>query len=100
MKSYRYINLTEAEKTALETGYRTGDKHYFRVICFSLLQSSDGKKVEEISEMVSMRQETIRRWYDRWEAGGIEGLKICLGRGRKPKVSVLAEDSVRDIKKK
>lgn len=99
MKSYRYIKLTEEEKTVLESGYRTGDKHYFRVICFSLLQSSKGKKVEEISAMVSKREETIRRWYDRWESGGIEGIKIGLGRGRKAKVSVLAEESVREIKK-
>jgi transposase len=99
MKAYRYITLSSSEKELLEYSQKNGDKHYFRTICYSLLQSSEGKKVSEIALLVKMREETIRRWYDKWEREGISGLKISAGRGRKSRLSISDESTVETIKK-
>ena len=95
----RYIApLTSTEKITLEEGYANGKKHHFRQRCFALLLSNQGYKIPQIATLIEVRQEAVRKWFNRWENMGIVGLMILPGRGVKAKLDSLAEIDVTKIK--
>ena len=85
----RYIeNLTAEQKQELEQGYKYGSSHDFRIRCYSILLSNQGKSIPEIRELLQVTNQSIYAWFNRWESAGIEGLKIRSGRGRKRKLDI------------
>ncbi|MCR9288069.1 MAG: helix-turn-helix domain-containing protein [Bacteroidetes bacterium] len=90
--------LTEAQKRALEKGYRTGKSHLIRRKCHCILLSHEGKAVKELKEFFGVSAHSIYAWFKLWETEGIKGLKLKPGRGRPPKLDLTNEQQVKKIK--
>lgn len=85
----RYIeNLTSDQELELQEGYRHGTSHDFRLRCHCILLSYQGKSVPELMDLLQVSYQSVYKWFNRWEAEGITGLKIRPGRGRKRKLDI------------
>jgi transposase len=81
----RYIkSLTEAEKQALEASHRQAKSYQYRNRCQAILLSSAGYSVQQLVQVFNVKDLSIYKWLNRYEAKGIEGLKNQKGKGRKP----------------
>jgi transposase len=81
------INLTPAEREALETMRDTDSKAYLRERAAAILKIADGMSGLEVSQAGLLKPrdpDTIYRWVHRYQQEGITGLTIRSGRGRKP----------------
>ena len=94
MGKTRTINLSEAQRTELERGYKHGSTHAFRKRCHIVLLKSEGRSSKDVGQIVGMHQVPVNNWLTRYEREGIAGLKTKPGRGRK---SIL--DPARDTQK-
>ena len=86
-RTSKHIILKDIEKRQLEQGYKQGYNHIFRRNCEAALLNASGKTIKELSIQFSVGLNTIGQWLQNWSSSGIEGLKLVLGRGRKPKVA-------------
>lgn len=55
--------------------------------------------VNDLANLFSVSINTIYDWFNRWEASGIEGLKLKSGRGRKKKLDTENENHVKVVKR-
>lgn len=95
----RFIEkLTEAQKSALEKGYRTGKSHLYRRKCHCILLSSERKTVKELAMFFKVSQHSIYVWLNLWEKSGVKALELQPGRGRPPKLKKTDEQQVKQIK--
>lgn len=78
------LELSVAEKEALEKGYRNGEKHPYRVRCRMILLKSEGLTNKAIGQLFACHELTVWGWVKRYKAEGIEGLKTKPGSGRRP----------------
>jgi hypothetical protein len=84
------LALDDAQRTALEA---VRDHHrlpYMRERAAALLKVADGQSEREVARMGLLKPRwfgTIAAWVTRYKAGGIAGLVIRPGRGRKPAFS-------------
>ena len=76
----KVLELTEAERLALEKGFRLGEKHCFRMRCRAVLLKADG---------------SVNAWVNRFKSEGIDGLNTRSDRGRKPIMDCSDEEAVR-----
>lgn len=76
------IELDDNQRKELETGYRHGKSHTFRVNCQIVLLKSDGRISKEIASFLGITEQKVNRWLWRYKREGIEGLFIREGRGR------------------
>lgn len=83
MGKIRVVALKAKERKALEEGFRTGKSHAFRKNCQLVLLKSEGRTSKEVGGILQMNAVTVNNWLDRYEAEGIEGLRVKPGRGRK-----------------
>lgn len=83
MGKIRVVALQTNERKALEEGFRTGKTHAFRKNCQLVLLKSEGRTSKEVGDILQMNAVTVNNWLDRYEAEGIEGLRVKPGRGRK-----------------
>lgn len=74
--------LTEAERTALEKGFKFGKAHGFRQRCQMILLKEKKKSSREIAEQLGCCMVSVNHWVKRYQAEGIDGLHIKKGRGR------------------
>src|SRR5215210_7213777 len=84
MGKLKTVELTKAQRTALEQGYRAGESHSFRVRCQIILLKCERRTSAEIAEILGCCEMVVNNWLKRFEAEGIEGLRTKPGRGRKP----------------
>ncbi len=94
MGKIRVIELTEAQRLALEKGYQQGRTHFFRQLCQMVLLKSQRRSSKELGAIIGKCEQTVNSWLDRWEREGITGLQIKPGRGAKPKI-----DQQKDMEK-
>lgn len=95
----RFIEkLTEAQKSALEKGYRTGKSHLYRRKCHCILLSHERKTVKELATFFKVSEHSIYAWLNLWENNGIKALELQPGRGRPPKLKVTDEEQVKQVK--
>ena len=99
MKEKRYITLIEADYIAVECAYKEGKKHHYRERCQVILLSHQQYSIGELALMFNKQEDTIRGWFNRWEAAGLTGLDIQKGRDLKPKLSVTNVELVDLVKK-
>lgn len=76
--------LSEADRIALETGYRTGQTHTFRSRCHLILLKAEGRDSKSVGSIVKMCDMSVNAWVNRYKSEGINGLRTKPGRGRKP----------------
>lgn len=84
MGKIKTVELTKAQRTALEKGYRGGESHAFRVRCQMILLKSEGRTSVEVAGILGGCEVVVNNWLKRYEAEGIAGLRTKPGRGRKP----------------
>ena len=100
MKKRRYINLTDEDHSIVALGYKEGAKHHYRERCHAILLSHQKYTIGELALMFKKQDDTIRCWFNQWEAHGLKGLEIQEGRGLKPKLSLENLELVELVKKK
>lgn len=66
--------LSEAEVRALSDAREHGEKLALRRRAHAILLSNDDHTINQISEMLAVRRDTVARWLDAWERGGLDGL--------------------------
>jgi transposase len=96
MGKTKTVELTRAQRTALEKGYRAGSSHAFRIRCQMILLKSERRTAVEIADLLGCCEVVVNNWLKRYEAEGIEGLRTRPGRGRKPILD--AEQDLRSVK--
>jgi transposase len=84
MGKLKTVELTKAQRIALEKGYRAGESHSFRVRCQIILLKCERRTSAEIAEILGCCEMVVNNWLKRFELEGIEGLRTKPGRGRKP----------------
>ncbi len=84
MGKIKTVELTKAQRTALEKGYRAGRSHAFRLRCQMILLKSEQRTAAEIADVLGCCEVVVNNWLRRYKAEGIEGLHTKPGRGRKP----------------
>ena len=96
MGKIKTVELTRAQRDALEKGYRAGSSHAFRVRCQMVLLKSERRTSAEIANMLGCCEVVVNNWLKRYEAEGIEGLRTKPGRGRRPILD--AETDLQQVK--
>ena len=91
MGKIRVVELKEKERQALEEGLRNGKSHAFRKNCQLVLLKSTARTSKEVGSILQMNAVTVNNWVKRYEAAGIEGLRVKPGRGRKPVLDAVAD---------
>jgi transposase len=84
MGKIKTVELSKAQRIALEKGYRVGESHAFRLRCQMILLKSEQRTAQEIADLLGCCEVVVNNWLKRFELEGIEGLKTKPGRGRKP----------------
>ena len=84
MGKIKTVELTRAQRSELEKGYRAGSSHAFRVRCQMILLKSERRTAKEIADLLGCCEVVVNNWLKRFEVEGIEGLLTKPGRGRKP----------------
>ena len=83
MGKTKIVRLSDAQRQELEDGRRTGTSHAFRERCQMILLKSENRTSSEIARFLGCHKITVHEWVKRFEAEGIEGLKMRPGRGRR-----------------
>ncbi len=84
MGKIKTVELSGAQRAALEKGYRTGSGHAFRTRCQMILLKSEQRTAAEIADLLGCCEVVVNNWLKRYESEGIDGLRTKPGRGRKP----------------
>lgn len=80
----RTIDLTTADRQALELAFRNSSSHALRQRCQIVLLKSEGRSSKEVAGIVKQHYVSVNAWLTRYEQAGLEGLLTKPGRGRKP----------------
>lgn len=94
--SRRYLSLTAEQTRELEQALRHHEKAYIRERCAAILKVAAGASMRQVAESGLLQrrtEEAVSDWIDRYLAGGIKGLQVQAGRGRKPAFSPCASSS-------
>lgn len=92
----RYIRLTAGEEHALKAVYKQSPYVVERQRSHCLLLSHSGKSIQELSQVFGVSRLTITHWLDKWEHGGVDGIRLQSGRGRKKKLAKLAPEQLHE----
>ena len=95
MGKVKSIILKDSERLALETGFRQGDSHCFRMRCRAVLLKSTGLSSKAIGLQTEMSHVSVNSWVKRFLSEGIDGLQTRPGRGRKPIMDYTDKEVVR-----
>lgn len=83
MPQIKSIELTPEQRSELESGYRNGKSHSYRMRCQTILLKSEKRKSLEVAGLVGSCEVTVNKWLLRYEQEGLAGLQTKPGRGRK-----------------
>lgn len=84
--SRRYVSLEPEQTQELEEALRHHEKPYIRERCAAILKVAQGTSMRQVAESGLLRrrtEEAVSTWIDRFLAGGVNGLLVQKGRGRK-----------------
>lgn len=90
----KIIDLTEAERTELEKGYRYSKSSNFSRRCHFVLLKSQGKTSQEIADIFGITIQPVNRWCNQYLERGIDGLQTKEGQGRKPILDKATDESI------
>jgi transposase len=83
MGRIKSIELSAAQRAALEKGYHEGASHAFRRRCQMILLKSEGRTAAQVAEILGGCEVVVNTWLRRYQSQGLEGLHTQPGRGRK-----------------
>lgn len=95
MGKVKSILLKDSERLSLETGFRKGSSHCFRMRCRAVLLKSAGLSSKAIGLQTEMSHVSVNFWVKRFLSEGINGLNTRPGRGRKSIMDHTDEEVVR-----
>ena len=83
------IRLSDAEREKLERWAKNAARPYLRQRARAVLRVAQGEPLSQVAQhsRVRVHRTTVAEWVRRYQAAGINGLKIKAGRGRKPSFS-------------
>ena len=96
MPSPLSLSLTAEQRRDLEHARAHNPKPHIREKAAALLKVADGasaRQVAAVGLLTERRHETISRLVERFLSGGLAGLSVRTGRGRKPAFSPSARDA-------
>jgi len=70
----KYVLLKEEDRILLELLKSRGSSERVRDRCHALLLSDKGYDMNSLSDIFSVRRDTISNWISRWNSEGKEGL--------------------------
>ena len=97
MGRIKVIELSEHQRQELEREYREGKTHSYRQRCKGVLLKSQKRSSAEVAEQLECNEITVNIWLKRYEEGGIKGLKMLSGRGRKPILDEADLEKVKEV---
>jgi transposase len=77
------MELSAAEIRELKQVARRGEPSYVRVKALALLNLNAGRSVTEVARLLWVSRESVYSWRRRYRAGGVSGLAVAAGRGRR-----------------
>ncbi len=83
MGKLKILELTPAQRRALEKGHREGASHTFRQRCQIILLKCERRTSAEVADIVGCCEMVVNNWLRRFETEGVEGLRTKPGRGRR-----------------
>ena len=92
-------SLTDTEKITLEQGYKNASSIELRERCHAVLLSQKRYSVQQLAEVFSKTENTIRTWLNNWKKYGISGIISKPGRGDKPRLSLDNQKHVKVVEK-
>ena len=90
----RNIKLTEQEEQELKEVYKSSGYIVERKRSQCLLLSHQGKSINELAGIFGVTRLTITNWLDKWEQGGLQGIRLESGRGRKQKLAGIGQEQL------
>jgi transposase len=90
----RYIHLNPVQYEMLSLIRRKSEKPSVRDRAFSLLLSSQGQTVSQLSQCFDVHRNTIHNWFNAFEANSLVGLYDESGRGNKSKLQSEHEEAI------
>jgi len=81
------VPLTAAEQAALQAARDHHAKPYVRERAAAILRVAGGQSARAVARpgcLKPRRVETVSRWVAAFRQGGVAGLQVAAGRGRKP----------------
>jgi transposase len=76
--------LTDSDEQVLISAYQHGEKRALRRRAHAILLSHQGHTINQISEILQVRRDAVSRWFQQWEASGLDGLIDKPRSGRTP----------------
>jgi transposase len=77
------MELTEQQQHELSKAARTHPTAHVRLKALAILNVGRGRKIMEVARIFVASRQSVYSWIERYLAGGIEGLEVQSGRGRK-----------------
>jgi transposase len=90
----KVIDLTEAEKTELQNGYKYSKSPNFSRRCHFVLLKNQGKTSQEIADIFGITRQPVNSWCNSYLEKGIIGLKTKKGQGRKPILDKTKDEAI------
>jgi transposase len=85
--------LTEQQQAALENELKSSDNHTFRMRCQAILLKAAGRKSKDVGQIVGMCNVSVNAWLKRYKQTGLAGLRTKPGRGRKPGINKITDET-------
>jgi transposase len=85
--------LNQESKEQLEEGLKTGKKHAYRMRCQLILLKSEGRTSQEVASILKINKMSVNNWTNRYNRQGITGLETKAGRGRKPIIDKIQDET-------
>lgn len=82
------MDLTRQQRQELERAARTDRSARQRLKALTILNLAEGRKATELSTILRVSKQSIGAWRKRYLEGGLAGLEIRPGRGRKPRADL------------
>ncbi len=98
MPRIKVVVLTDEQRAALETGYKQGTSHEYRLRCQALLlkgQPDVPRTSVSVAEQLGCCEMAVNNWVARFEQGGPDALTTRPGRGRR---AILQAGDLKSVK--
>ena len=83
VRNIKTVDATLEERTALASGWKYGSTPSFRLRCHAVLLKCEERTSLSVAQELGCCEVSVNDWMQRFAAGGVEGLKVAKGRGRK-----------------
>lgn len=96
MPRLRFVkNVSDEAKEQLAEVFHSAPDAALRKRAHAVLLSATGHTINQLQSIFDADRDTVAAWFDRFEAGGVEGLKSLPKPGRPP---IYTADEVRRLK--